>query len=406
MESCKNEKSLDYKRYYCLWCVFISFIFFGRYIRGIFLISEIANINALGFFSCIYMGIQYIKTKGAIFSKSTFKFIILFIILNLLFFYSEIINGKELKSIGKCYIGLIIPLLIIQIKFQNFFVFKIFFERFLKVFNSVIYVLFICAIIDYFTKGALASVIFGIINNDTLLSISKTGRFVSILGHPLFNTELFIAFFGLNVIKQKYFTKEKNTRFIYIALLGVLFTASKTGVVLMIIAIIVLNVSKPSKMFPLLLLVLLFYYLGFFDLFLERLFSGSLTSNRAEKWIQIVADKDIILNWLNGHGNGSVFQLNNNYIHASAAFEYPLRLYAYEFGLLFTIIISTLLFIIPILKLLRNNQYILLILLLTLIIDVNTYNGIGLYHDYMYVYCTFLCIYLNISKFIDKGLLK
>lgn len=80
-----------------------------------------------------------------------------------------------------------------------------------------------------------------------------------------------------------------------------------------------------------------------------------------------------------------------------AALEYPPLRWAYLFGIWFSVLMCIILFIIPAIRILKNKNLKIFVVLLILIFDVNSYNGITTQSDQMLLYCVSVFLLLNLS---------
>ncbi|WP_255993623.1 hypothetical protein [Clostridium perfringens] len=207
----------------------------------------------------------------------------------------------------------------------------------------------------------------------------------------------------MNSIWFKYF-KEKDLPIwiLIVSMIGISLTASKTGMILMVLATIFLfrNNNKVNKIILLLLVTFIAYKLGLFNSVIERFTEGSLTTGRSEKWIEVQAMGEFPIKFFTGYGNGFTFILNRYIDWASAAFEYPIRMFSLEFGVLTSVLIYYFIMIIPIITFIKRKQFFLGVSFMIIFVDVNTFNGLALNGDYMLIFCFFIFLIMNISNCI------
>ena len=236
-------------------------------------------------------------------------------------------------------------------------------------------------------------------------SVSENKRLYSFMGHPLFNTELYLLFFVLNILFSKYFKEKPCPIWVLItAVIGVAFTASKSGFVLLSFIIIFLFKynNRIKKVTIAISSIIIAFYSGLFDNLISRFFSGSLTSGRNEMWFKIRESNIFPIKFFTGYGRGFTFQINSYMEWASAAFEYPLRMFSLELGVIMTIMIYIFIMVIPIITLVKRKQYYLLYSYLVIFIDVNTFNGLSTSGDKMIIFCLFIFLVLNLSNYIRE----
>ncbi len=80
-----------------------------------------------------------------------------------------------------------------------------------------------------------------------------------------------------------------------------------------------------------------------------------------------------------------------------AALEYPPLRWAYLFGVWFSVVMCIILFLTPAMMILKNKNIKIFIVLIILILDVNSYNGITTQSDQMLLYCVLGSFLLNLS---------
>ena len=55
-------------------------------------------------------------------------------------------------------------------------------------------------------------------------------------------------------------------------------------------------------------------------------------------------------------------------------------------------------FVVPIIRLIRSHKTDLLVALLLIALDINTFDSIASVGDYMLIYCTFTCLLMNLAE--------
>ncbi|HFD1906508.1 hypothetical protein ACV3US_05625 [Clostridium perfringens] len=186
-------------------------------------------------------------------------------------------------------------------------------------------------------------------------------------------------------------------------------TASKTGFFLIIISLFLVNNSRKNnkKKFltylMIVILVIIIFKIGIFQNVIDRLQNGSLTTGRSEQWEVIKKFNIYPIKFWRGYGNGFTFKYNEVIPWASAAFEYPFRMFSLELGIFTMINIYFCLLVYPIIRLISRKSFSLVVPFIILFIDVNTYNGLALNGDYMFIFCIFIFCILNLSKKLRKN---
>ncbi|EHK2306071.1 hypothetical protein KCK38_001926 [Clostridium perfringens] len=319
---------------------------------------------------------------------------------------SQLINNKGIVENIVVFSCIMFPSILLIINLSGE-IFEKVFNIYLKFINIISIILITTAIFDKVTGYGIARFLANIFNDryfyDAVYYNNSIGRFYSFMGHPLYNAQIFLMFYIVNFFAKKYFKTGLNMIVVsIITMLGVLFTASKTAFVLLLICLIFFRPIK-NKFIYVIFIILAIYFsinLGLFDPLIYRLKTQTLTSGRNEVWNIITQMNIFPIKWFSGYGSG-FNNLYNNYVTlASAAFEYPIRLFSLEYGRIFTIGLYTLICVYPILKILLRKNILILLGFAIIFLDVNTYNAIGLGSDNMLMFITFTYICINLSEYI------
>ncbi|OOM26679.1 hypothetical protein CLOBE_31770 [Clostridium beijerinckii] len=381
--------------------IFFTFIFSYQLRCGL-LGDKIGGLNIVGLALIILLFLLY-------FNNMDKKYMILVYVVNMCVFISAIYSNKSIYK-GFVVSGYFtIPLILIGINLKkNLFI--EFTNKYIKVLNILMIIITLMGILDIATNQRLmvfvskfmTSKTQELINTQIDASIANY-RMYSLMGHPLFNTQLYLMFYTININYTRYFNKILDTRIVtFITILGIVLTKSKSGMILLVICLLVQHAKKIKiRNFIISFLAIIFlFFSGIFNNTIER-FDGSLTSGRNEMWDLIQQSNMYPIKVFSGYGLGATFRYNDIIKDASSAFEYPLRMFSFEIGMLPSILIfSCLLY--PILKLIRRRQYSLAIAYGIIFSDVNTYNGLSLQSDNMIILCLFIVTILNISNYTLK----
>lgn len=358
---------------------------------------QLGLINYISLSLVLYMVFKYIKQINMYFL--IFYFITLIYYLTSALFYEKSI-GTLIVVLGSYFIPLI--LIGLKINSENF---KQFFEFFLKIFNSIVIFIVVLGVLDYFWKYKIISSLSFLLSPRTeeLVNIQSTRgiyRLYSFMGHPLYNTQLFLMFYVLNMLKHRYYTNTIKIKYILaISLIGISLTASKTGFILVGVLLLIFNSGKKNyKYYTIVILVVLVsFLLGMFDNTILRLSSESLSTGRNEIWETISKNNLYPFKYFTGYGHSFTYYYNKIIPWASAAFEYPIRMFSLELGIINALLIYFFIFIYPIYFLLKGRDWRLLVGYLIIFIDVNTYNGLSNPGDNMLVFSIFIFIVLNLQ---------
>lgn len=389
--------------------MFLSIYLTPYYVRYEYL-NSFANINFIFILSLFIM--IFINKNHIDYKKFTFiSFIAIYI-----FVIDYFGNYNSIDTIIKNLSMYIIPLFLfcVKIKRENI---KNIFSKSLDVVNIFTMIIFAIGILDpvigfnimRFIGENFTTELSRLIYENTILN---PYRYTSYMGHALFTKELFLYFYFFNMIYYKKFNECKlnNILIIIISLTGVLLTGSKTGIILIIISILFTQYKK-SKIFNVVMslsIIFISYIVGFFNTIFDRLSKESITSGRYEAGL-ILKRLDIIkIKFFAGYGE-YVDRIIAIYLGeglTTASMEYPIKILAFKYGIFITIIFSMLVFIYPLIKLLRDREYYLLFAFCIKLIDVNTYNGLIYKADNMILFVLFTFLLLSLSskdlKYHDK----
>jgi len=359
---------------------------------------QLSIFAALGCFLALYTTLKGGKLRKRHFIPyAIITFLIIILVL------SEIHAGRTVKGFIRVFFGLIMPLPLLYYEMYNP---QKTIRTVLSVFKLVSCIVVFLGIIDMLTGRQLIIYYYNLAHDSNYADMASASiRLYSYIGHPLYNAELFLMTFGLNFTYTEFIEKDhkQDKWIILITMVGVAMTASKSAIAIFL-ALLILFYMKSIKYTIFSLAVLAIgYFNGVFDLVIQR-FGGSLTSGRAEVWSRINSTGIQFFHFFWGNGSDSKYKYAYLEEWARAAFEYPYRLYALEFGILFTVLIFLFLFVIPEIRIIKNRTGMMWIsvMFLAVVAHVNMYNGIGTYSDPMYLFCLFGCITLNLSTYIRR----
>lgn len=347
----------------------------------------------------VYINIKNINKKYMIF----LYFIIIYYIFTLIF------NNENLFNVLIVICVHLFPLILIGMSINDK-IFKNIFYTVIKIINFIIILITVLGLMEFILGLDISIYISKFMPDRTqeLILFQKQAnvkRLYSFMGHPLFNTQLYLMFFVLNNIYNKYFEKILSDKIlVIISVIGIAMTASKMGLILISSAILVITHNKSiiKKVVLISGILLIAMYTGIFNNTIERFMEGSITTGRAETWQAVLKSGLYPIKLLSGYGHEFTFTFNNYLPWASAAFEYPIRMFSLELGIVMAVLIYICIGVIPILILLKRNHVYLLISYMIIFIDVNSYNGLALASDYMFIFSIFIFIILNTSRLIKK----
>lgn len=385
-----------------LMLIIISILIFSQELR-----TPLGNIiytyNILALTSLSILFIRNIKNIEII------NIVILFITV-MIYLITSIFYEKSLTNIFGVIFLYIVPLSLILIKVDKI-TFKYIFKYTLIILNIIIIILTVILLLDSIFGIDITLKLSQFMSEGTQKQIIANSLYVngkrmySFMGHPLFNAQLYLMFFILNILYNKYLKKHKYMLIVFIiTALGISATGSKTGFILFSITTLTLfeNNTKYKKILIIIIGILIAFKLGLFDTVIGRFLEGSITTGRSEKWSEIQSMNLYPLRFFLGYGRGFTFKFNDYIDWASAAFEYPIRMFALEFGILMSLLIYIFIFIIPVIKLFKKKYLTLLFSYGIIFFDINTYNGLACTGDKMIILCLFIFLILNLSEFIKN----
>lgn len=389
-----TNKTVDF----LIYGIFFSLWIFNYYIRGAIASGPIQNINIIS--TLFITTILFLKIK--LINKSDFKLLWIVLIISFLFIITQVSVKSSFNITIIYYLCIIFPLFLLTISIKIEYIDKNF-KNFLITLNIFTIILLTMGIIDMLSDKSVTKIFVDIFNNEKFsefaLASHMKNRYFSFMGHPLYNKSLFIIFFTFNMINNIYFEKIiPNTIIILISAVGIALTGSKVGFILLFVGLIIMGFKNIKTFIIQIIIGAMLLNTGIFNSTIER-FQGSITSNRNEYWEIVDYFNYYPIKFKSGYGADFTFRYNEILKGASAAFEYPFRLFSLEYGILFTIFFY-ILFISIICILIKRRHLYLLIGYCLIFIDFNTYNTIGLPQDGMTMLCISIMYIKNISNFI------
>ncbi|WNF32954.1 hypothetical protein RI196_17300 [Aeribacillus composti] len=330
------------------------------------------------------------------FKKGNINYLLFYMILSLSIFISleyVFLWKHPISFLIMSIISLFLPLLMTAIIIDRESIMQGFL-KFLKFYNSLIIILLIFGVIDYISGSKIQLYLANNFFKESQLSqLIMTEyyyygiyRYYSFLGHPLTNANYFLVFIVLNNIYSKINKKYIISKYliILISLFGLILSGSKTGIVLGILANLLMIDIKRNK-FVLLFIVLvatLFYFSPLFQQnllarFVEGIETGDITTGRNTLLTDLIRYGKEKPGIFIGGGVDYSREVAINLGGGITNFEYPAIMLAYDYGIVVTIIIYLIIFIIPIVRMLYNREYFIAINFLLISVMVNTNNGIA-----------------------------
>lgn len=392
---------------------FMLFVIFDNVRRAIFSniffikYDTIAYFNVIFYICLLILLIRNFKLKT--YNKTIFALVM---IIQALCAVNYFINGTSILNIFKTEVFMILPIFILCCNI-DITVFPKVFDKFLSILNGMVIVLVILGVIDFITHRGVQHFLNFIHYFDLMYSIevrqpAAIYRYLSFLGHPLRNTQLFLTFFILNSLNNRYLKPKINSYFLSVILLvGVGLSNSKTGIILGIFLILINSFKDFKKSSPInfiipIVIILIFINTNYFrTTILQRFVTNDLTSGRNDAF-QYIKNALIPYPTLFGKGAGYSGILLERINSRLSSFEYPFMIWVYDFGLIFTILIYIVLGGYQSIKLVLSRNYYILIMFLFLVLDVNTYNGVTVNGDFMAQYCFIIFMIMHLSRYVNS----
>lgn len=402
-----------------MWMLLIISIFILNEIPRIMLLkkflsidtqSNIWLINVLFILSSALLLIYYSK-KRALSIRINF---IIFLIEGIIF-ANTLFGNISIDSFILFVISYMIPLVFISINIDNI---DEIVKLFLKLLNVMIILLTIYGIIDYFTQGSLQLFIADnfAYGEFQLLIYDEHGyiyRMYSFLGHPLANANLYLIFFSLNKIYNKYYKTFYNDYILLIiTIIGLILSGSRAALILACFLFVFCSGVKRHK----------WAYYALLAVSLGILFNTSLFQNNLLKRFEYGVKNDDISSGRNtvlkeiialgvkpnliiSEGSGYSREITQNAMTGAENFEYPPIMLAYDYGIIEASLIYFIIFIYPLIIFIKNHNYYIFFNYLALFLYANSNNGLAnLGGEAMAIFCFIVMLLVNISKGISNDL--
>ncbi len=379
----REKKYSDINYYYI---ILISIMMFGYTIRSSIFDGIIGYINIISYLCMAIILFKHYKNID----KSIF--IVIFIMLYIISI--DIATNSKIDSIARSLIAFVLPLAFLCIDHNRIIKNKEeFIIKFLKIFNALVIILFIYMLIDGLSGCYLTKIMSNVFDNLKDYVPKNTGflkyRSKSFLGHQLYTKHFILMFYLLNMIYFVITSKSvMNIGLIHIiSVLSILMSGSKTALVVLFILVLFFNIRGPSKyrkMGILIIAVIIMYFMGLFDYIINRFMTTSLTTGRSVGW-RIVSEGLPNVKIFSGQGENLFKMIENKFTDTqiTAAFEYPIRILSFRYGILVTSLIMYLSYFKSLFKFLKDRCIIIVICFLLVIGETNTFNQLVFNPDFM-----------------------
>lgn len=275
--------------------------------------------------------------------------------------------------------SIIFPSIVTLYKFRSEKNFHDLFSLFLFFLQAAVILMFITEILDVCSDFKVSYWIAQTTGIESLIKQASYKRCITYIGHPLYATEIYISYYLFKHIQSKLYGRKESIICFIVPLLGVALTQSKTGIILLTVSFLAFNFNSKKIRYVGIALVLIgsCYMSGIFDSVIDRFILGieigDITSARNTVLFRLLSSGELQFGWIK-------MQSLSEFLASSkiaVALEYSILRWAFRFGLLITIPLVLIAYIFPIIKLIKKRNWDLLICLIVIIVDVNSYAGIG-----------------------------
>lgn len=284
-------------------------------------------------------------------------------------------------------------------------------KKLIRIYNKFVYLIFIIYLVDLLT----GSLIMRTLADNWLTCIANwvprgkslfTSRYASYLGHYLFTDVIYVGYYILNAFyKHSFFDETEKPIIMHIvAVIGVISTGSKTGLLILSVLLIVFNIKKIKYMIALIAGAFALYFAGFFNILLGRLSTEEFSTGRFGAWQTLFNMKVLKVNLFYGIGDG-FFEYIHRFVDfgtAGIATEFPILCLLFKVGVIGFIAYIALMLLIPGYELLKRKNLYGAACIGAYFFLIATYNGLTAYPDTQIVYIIVVIMIELISKVAKK----
>ncbi len=389
--------------------------FFGLFFESTVLKNGVINNNILRTYSILpYIGILLIAIADNAGPRDLYKKkyddvgVLLYFLLLLISVIALTYMGAWDNKFGY-FISIILPSIIIVYRFRQKKNFEDVFDLFVNFLAVACCLMLFTEILDIFTNMSISKWIANFSGIESLIKQSTNyARCVTYLGHPLTSAELLLFFYLFYHISCK--LKQRHESFIpaIMALLGIALTQSRTALVLFLVCFLIFNFN--NKRIRYIIIILLFiavaYAFGIFDLVIARftngITSGDISSGRNTTLINLISTGQLRFYLL----RAQTIMETGAQSRFAVALEYPILRWAFNFGVLIAIPLVLIAFIYPFIIVVRRGNKDIIISLIAIMLEVNSYSGIGDTGIRAFTYYVACVLIINAAIYIDSGKLS
>lgn len=370
----------------------LNFLFFciGILTIGVFLLKEFVDLRIV-LITIVFAGVSIISLVAA---------------------------GNSMSQLLKLTVSMFLPFLLTGFRLTGS-VFESFLAKFIKTFNVVCIILVGVGICDYLSGAAIQIYCaqHSIFDSDftNLILLERTYgvyRYYSFVGFPLTTAWYILVFYALNILYNRYYTNMLNEYLVtLITMIGLVLCGSRTALIIGLFMLVFLNNMKNKAVF-LTLLSAASAGLASTPLFQENLLkrfiihSDNYSEGRNEALSRVINSYVTQPSIFPGGGMSYSRQVTLSMGGVINSFEYPLMMFAYDWGILGALLIYLLILLIPALICVRNKSYFILMSFLAISLYMNGHNDMANYSDYLGQFCFLVMIIVNMSYLVKDKKVK
>lgn len=270
------------------------------------------------------------------------------------------------------------------------------FSTFLKIYDTILIVVFLFGILDYFLGGVINNFIAAYMSDPTWAQMIYTEnatygfRMCTILGSPLINAYYALVLMVLNkVYYHEYNEKIVNMYIIYIiSIAAIILTGSRSALFIGVAFILISELLGKWGIWKVLVVLIAFAMILNTSLFQEtvgaRLQIGFMNESdaRYKLWVAFLNHQFGKVNFFIGGGYNYSRWLTATQNAPTMNFEYPFLMFLYDYGILATILYYIMFAVYPIIVFIKNKSYYVMFGYVMIFAFLQTFNGIAQYYDF------------------------
>lgn len=406
-----QEKLINYYYYYFI-CTFIFSTVFRTSIFSFLGLNGLYYyyVSAFNIFAFIYF-VKIIKAERRIKSKLNIKTLICSIIFIIIAIYSNINKVRNNEGLLMLFSSIIPTLGILsiyppQINWVRILIITT------KIYTRFFTIIFLLGIVDYFLGGIFIKILANYFSSPgwKIMIISENSqiyRLCSIVGSPLMNAYFALIYIILNLICKKItgFIFINKTLLYLIGGVTIILTGSRTAFLTFVLFVFFAELSKKISLSKVLLIIV-----GFIILFQLPIFKNTIGVRFTEGGKNILEDNVRFIFFqrmidgeygrympLYGGGYNYSRQLTALDDIKSANFEYPFLMFLFDYGIIATLLYYIIFYLLPILFLIKNKEYFMILCYSAIFFTLQTFNIITQFYDFNLQLGFLLVLFLGLS---------